>query len=344
MSRKSYLASGVDLDAAASVKELFKPHIRSTFGPHVLGDIGSFGGLFHFQGYRDPVLVSSTDGVGTKLKVAAWLNRFDTIGHDLVNQSVNDIITTGARPLFFLDYIAVDSLMPQPLEAMVKGMADACRQAGCALIGGETAQMPDVYAPGAFDLAGFIVGAVERDALLDGSAAQEGDALLALPSSGLHTNGYSLVRQVFDLERDPSPLGEQHPGLGRTLGEALLEPHRCYWPLLEPVLPMIKGMAHITGGGLTENLRRVLPAHLDAHINYPSWEVPIIFHLIQQLGSVPDQEMWRVFNMGIGMVLVCVPSHVSEILLTLPEAWVIGEATQREFPAKLEGDSQSHTD
>ena len=325
MSDKSYLASGVDLDAAAGVKELFKPRVRSTFGPHVLGDIGSFGGLFHLQGYHDPVLVSSTDGVGTKLKLATWLDRFDTIGHDVVNQSVNDIITTGARPLFFLDYIAVDTLVPQQVEAMVQGMAEACRQAGCALIGGETAQMPGVYTPGAFDLAGFIVGAVERDALLDGSGIQEGDTLLALPSSGLHTNGYSLVRQVFDLERDPSPLHSHEPELGRTLGEALLEPHRCYWPLLEPVLPMIKGMAHITGDGLTDNLRRVLPQGLDARIDYASWEVPALFHLIQQRGAIAEAEMWRVFNMGIGMVLVCAPAYADEIRRSLPEAWVMGE-------------------
>ena len=327
MSGKTYLASGVDLDAAAGVKELFKPHVRSTFGPQVLGDIGSFGGLFHVQGYHDPVLVSSTDNVGTKLKLATWLDRFDTIGHDVVNQSVNDIITTGARPLFFQDYIAVDTLVPSQVEAMVKGIAEACRQAGCALIGGETAQMPGVYAPGAFDLAGFIVGAVERDALLEGSGIQEGDTLLALPSSGLHTNGYSLVRQVFDLERDPSPLRDRHPELGRTLGEALLESHRCYWPLLEPVLPVLKGMAHITGGGLLDNLRRVLPQGMDARIDYASWEVPALFRLIQQQGAVSDQEMWRVFNMGIGMALVCAPSRADELRRSLPEAWVVGEVT-----------------
>ena len=328
MPGKSYLASGVDLDAAAGVKELFKPHVRSTFGPHVLGDIGSFGGLFHLQGYHDPVVVSSTDGVGTKLKLATWLDRFDTIGHDVVNQSVNDIITTGARPLFFLDYIAVDTLVPSQVEAMVRGMAEACRQAGCALIGGETSQMPGIYVPGAFDLAGFIVGAVERDALLDGSGIQEGDTLLALPSSGLHTNGYSLVRQVFDLERDPSPLHDRLPELGRTLGEALLEPHWCYWPLLEPVLPMIKGMAHITGDGLTDNLRRVLPHGLDARIDYASWEVPALFHLIQQRGAIAETEMWRVFNMGVGMVLVCAPAHADDIRRSLPAAWVVGEVTK----------------
>ncbi|MCZ6788471.1 MAG: phosphoribosylformylglycinamidine cyclo-ligase [Chloroflexi bacterium] len=325
MTGKSYLASGVDLNAAACAKELFKPHVRSTFGPQVLSDIGSFGGLFHLQGYRDPVLVSSTDNVGTKLKLAVWLDRFDTIGHDVVNQSVNDIITNGARPLFFLDYIAVDTLVPRQAEAIVKGIAEACRQVGCALIGGETAQMPGVYTSNAMDLAGFIVGAVERDALLDSSTIQEGDTLLALPSSGLHTNGYSLVRQALGLERDPSPLHTHHPELGRTLGDALLEPHRCYWPLLEPVLPLLKGMAHITGGGLMENLKRVLPQGLEARIDHGSWDVPPLFHTIQQRGDIADDEMWRVFNMGIGMVLACAPDRADEVRRSLPEAWVVGE-------------------
>ena len=326
MPGKSYLASGVDLDAAACAKELFKPHVRSTFGPQVLSDIGSFGGLFHLQGYRNPVLVSSTDGVGTKIKLAVWLDRFETIGHDVVNQSVNDIITNGARPLFFLDYIAVDTLVPRQAETIVKGIAEACRQAGCALIGGETAQMPGVYLRGAFDLAGFIVGAVERDALLGSSTIQEGDTLLALPSSGLHTNGYSLVRQALGLEQDPSPLHAHHPELERTLGEALLEPHRCYWPLLEPVLPLLKGMAHITGGGLMENLKRVLPRGLEPRIDYGSWDVPPLFRTIQQRGDIADDEMWRVFNMGIGMVLACTPDHADSVLHSLPEAWVVGQA------------------
>ena len=326
MAGKSYLASGVDLDAATCAKELFKPHVRSTFGPQVLSDIGSFGGLFHLQGYRDPVLVASTDNVGTKLKLAVWLDRFDTIGYDVVNQSVNDILANGARPLFFLDYIAVDTLVPRQAEAIVKGIAEACRQAGCALIGGETAQMPGVYTPSAMDLAGFIVGAVERQNLLDSSTIQQGDTLLALPSSGLHTNGYSLVRQALGLERGPSPLHTHHSELGRTLGDALLEPHRCYWPLLEPVLPLLKGMAHITGGGLMENLKRVLPQGLEARIDYGSWDVPPLFHLVQQRGDIADDEMWRVFNMGIGMVLACAPDHADEVLRSLPEAWVVGEA------------------
>ncbi len=333
MSGPSYLASGIDLDAAAAAKRLFAPHVRSTFGPQVLGDIGSFGGLFHLQGYRDPVLVSSTDSVGTKVRLASWLDRFDTIGHDIVNHCVNDILPSGARPLFFLDYIAVDALVPQQAEAMVKGVAEACRQADCALIGGETAQLPDVYLPGAFDLAGFIVGAVERDALLDNSTIQEGDPLLALPSSGLHTNGFSLVRRVFDLERDPSPLHDGYPELGRTLGDALLEPHRSYWPLLEPVLPLLKGMAHITGGGLMDNLMRILPQGMDARIDHGSWEVPALFRIIQQRGAIDEREMRRVFNMGIGMVLACAPERADEVRRLLPEAWVVGEVVSSSHPA-----------
>ena len=319
-----YRTSGVDQDAAALVKDLFKPHVRSTYGPHVLGDLGMFGGLFHLQGYRDPVLVASTDGVGTKLRLAAWLDRYDTLGHDVVNQSVNDVLTTGARPLFFLDYIAVERLVPRQAEALVKGVAQACRQAGCALLGGETAQLSNTFREGAFELAGFLVGAAERDALLDPSSVREGDVLLALPSSGLHTNGYSLVRTVFNLEEDSSPLETNRPELGRTLGEALLEPHRSYWPLLEPVLPSIRTMAHITGGGLAENLARVMPQGLVGHVDRGSWEVPALFRLIQAQGGIAAEEMERVFNMGIGMVLVCDQERVAEVQRLLPEAWVVG--------------------
>lgn len=325
MTGKTYRASGVDLDAAANVKELFKPHVLSTFGPQVLGDIGFFGGLFRLQGYRDPVLVATTDGIGTKVKLALWLARYDTLGHDIVNHCVNDALTTGARPLFFLDYIAVEKLVPHQVEALVKGMAEACRTVGCVLLGGETAQMPGIYLPGAFDLAGFLVGVAERDALLDPSTIVKGDALLAIPSSGLHTNGYSLVRAVFNLEEDPSPLMGYYTELGRTLGEALLEPHRSYYPLLEPVLPLLKAMAHITGGGLSENLARVMPKGLAGRIDRETWEVPAIFRLIQERGNIAGDEMERVFNMGVGMVLVCGPERVPEVQRRLPEAWVVGE-------------------
>ena len=325
MTGRTYRAAGVDLDAAAHVKELFKPHVRSTFGPQVLSDVGLFGGLFRLEGYRDPVLVASTDSVGTKVKLALWMDRFDTLGHDIVNHCVNDVLTTGARPLFFLDYIAVEKLVPIQVEALVKGMAKACIQAGCALLGGETAQLPGLYTPGAFDLAGFLVGAAERDALLDPSSVREGDLLLALPSSGPHTNGYSMINAVFNLEEAPSILETHRPELGRTLGDALLEPHRCYWPLLEPVLPLVKAMAHITGGGLDENLARVMPQGLAGRIDRGSWEVPAIFRLIQELGSIALEEMERVFNMGTGMVLICTPEQAPEVRRLLPETWLVGD-------------------
>ena len=333
MTGRTYRESGVDLDAAVKVRDLFKPHMRSTFGPQVLSDVGLFGGLYHLQGYQDLVLVASTDGVGTKLKLAQWIDRYESLGHDVVNQSVNDILTTGARPLFFLDYIAVPSLAPDHLEALVKGMADACRNAGCTLLGGETSQLTDVFTPGSFELVGFVVGAAERDALLDPSSVREGDSLLALPSSGLHTNGYSLVRTVFDLERDQSPLHEHYPELGCTLGEALLEPHRSYWPMLESVLPNVKAMAHITGGGLAENLPRVLPPGLEGRVDRSSWRVPPIFGVIQERGAVATDEMERVFNMGVGMVLVCAPDRAAAVRDSLPEAWALGEVVSSATPS-----------
>jgi len=328
MTGMTYRASGVNTDAAAHVKDLFKDHVRSTFGPQVLGDVGLFGGLFHLQGYRDTVLVASTDSVGTKVKLALWMDQFETLGHDVVAQSINDVLTTGARPLFFLDYIAVETLVPAQVEAIVKGAAKACQQAGCALLGGETAQMPGIYKPGAFDLAGFVVGAVEREALLEPSSVREGDTLLALPSSGVHTNGYSLVHAAFKLEEDPSSLATYHSKLGRTLGETLLEPHRSYYPLLDPVLSMIKTIAHITGGGLRRNLARVMPQGLEGHIEPASWEVPAIFHLIQESGDIALEEMESVFNMGVGMVMVCAPNQVSEVRRLVPETWVIGEVVK----------------
>ena len=328
MPRMTYLASGVDLDAAGQVKDLIKPLVRSTFGPQVLGDVGLFGGLFQLQNFREPVLVSSTDGVGTKLKLAVWLDQYQTIGKDVVNQSINDVLTSGARPLFFLDYIAMESLLPERLEALVRGIAEACSEAGCALLGGETSQMSGVFKPDAFELVGFVVGAAEREALLDPSSIKAGDLLIGLPSSGLHTNGYSLVRAIFNLEEDRSPLYNAYGELGCTLGEALLEPHRGYWPLLEPVLPLIKAMAHITGGGAEENLERVMPQALTARVDWSSWETPSIFRIIQAAGNVDLAEMRRVFNMGVGMVLVCAAEHASDIVRALPEAWVVGKVAE----------------
>jgi phosphoribosylformylglycinamidine cyclo-ligase len=329
MEKQTYAAAGVNLDAAKRAKELIKSHARSTFRPEVLGDIGFFGGLFALKGYKEAVLVSSVDGVGTKLKVATALSRHDTIGIDLVHHCVNDILTSGAEPLFFLDYIAMGKLIPQQVEAVVKGMASACREVGCALIGGETAEMPGFYQEGDFDLVGFILGAVERENIIDGSKIEVGDVIIGLPSSGLHTNGYSLVRRIFGTEA-PS-LDVFYPELGRTLGEELLEPHRCYYHVLKPVLPQIKGMAHITGGGLSDNLPRVLPLGLGAKLEKGSWEIPPIFALIQEKGNVDEKEMYRVFNMGVGMVLFCSPSSAAELVASLPGARAIGEvAVQRE--------------
>lgn len=328
MTASSYRAAGVDLEAASQAKDLFKEHVRSTFGPQVLSDIGSFGSLFELQGYDNPVLVSSTDGVGTKIKLAFWLDRYDTIGHDVVNQSVNDILTNGARPLFFLDYIAVDKLDPYTSEKIVKGIAEACKKVNCALIGGEIAQMPGVYTKGSFDLVGFIVGVTERKSLLNNSSIQTGDVLIALPSSGLHTNGYSLVRKIYQLEEDASALNVYHQDLGRTLGESLLEPHLSYWPTLEPAIPLLKGMAHITGGGLVENIKRMIPKGVDPKIHYDSWKTPPLFEIIQTKGHIEDVEMWSVFNMGVGMVLACDQSQTNSLLGMIPGSWEIGEVVE----------------
>jgi phosphoribosylformylglycinamidine cyclo-ligase len=246
--REAYARAGVNVKAADKAKELIKRLARSTSRPEVLTDIGLFGGMFQLTGYNEPVLVSSVDGVGTKLKIASLLNKHDTVGIDLVNHCVNDILTCGASPLFFLDYIAMGKLLPERVESIVSGMVQACKNTGCALVGGETAEMPGIYQGDDYDLVGFIVGAVEKANRLSGNSIAPGDILLGLPSSGLHTNGYSLVRKVFDIERDPSSLQVFHPELKRTLGEELLEPHRCYYSELKPVLPMVKGLAHITGG------------------------------------------------------------------------------------------------
>ena len=328
MPGETYLAAGVDQGAARRAKERIKKLASKTLGPEVIGGVGFFGGLYQLQGYRQPVLVSSTDSPGTKLKLATLMDRFDTVGIDVVNHCVNDVFTTGAKPIFFLDYLGVGRLLLEREEALVRGVAEACRAVGCSLIGGETAQLPGIYPEDGFDLAGFAVGVVERDAVLDGSSIAQGDVLLAIPSNGLHTNGYSLARRVFRVEEDPSVLGRHHDELGTTLGEALLEPHRCYYPMLEPVLPLIKGMAHITGGGLPENVPRILPEGLGARFDVSAWDVPPIFDLIREAGLVETDEMFRVFNMGVGMVLACDPSQVDETRRLLPEARVVGEVVE----------------
>jgi len=306
----TYARAGVNLEAAARVKARMGELARHSRRPEVLADVGPFAGLFHLRGRRDPVLVASCDGVGTKARIAALLGAYEGLGRDLVSLNVNDILTVGAEPLFFLDYIAHHGLPEEALLALVRGMAEACREVGCALLGGETAEMPDVYAPGDFDLAGFVVGAAERGELIDGSRIAPGDVLLGLPSAGLHTNGYSLVRRVFRVGTGEDPAAERQrleeyvPELGCTLGEELLRPHRCYLREVMAVRKLVKGIAHVTGGGIEANLARILPSGLRAVIDRRAWEVPPIFRLIQERGRVPDDEMWRVFNMGIGMVLV----------------------------------------
>lgn len=328
MPGETYLAAGVDHEAARKAKESIKALASKTLQPEVIGGVGFFGGMYQLQGYRQPVLVSSTDSPGTKLKLATLTGRFDTVGIDVVNHCVNDVFTCGAKPIFFLDYIGVGHLIPERAAALVKGVAEACQAVGCSLIGGETAELPGIYPKEEFDLAGFAVGVVEKDAIIDGSTIAEGDVLLAIPSNGLHTNGYSLARRVFRVEEEPSVLSRTYPELGRTLGEALLEPHRCYYPLLEPVLPLIKGMAHITGGGLPENVPRILPKGLGAWFDTSTWDVPPIFALIQEAGQVERDEMFRVFNMGVGMVLACAPDKSDEVRRLVPEARVVGEVTK----------------
>ena len=325
----TYADAGVDIDAGERAAALIKPLAASTRRPEVVGGVGFFGGLFQLGGYANPVLVSSTDSVGTKVLLAIQMGRFDTIGADLVNHCVNDIFVGGAEPLFFLDYIGIGKLDPEQVERVVMGVASACRDNNCALVGGETAELPGIYKRGDFDLVGFIVGAVERDGVIDGSAIQPGDAILGLPSSGLHTNGYTLARRALGTDDDPARLDERHDALGGTLGEALLEPHRSYLKPLQPALESIRGMAHITGGGLPGNVPRVLPDGVAARFDRSAWEVPEIFRMIQRAGGVADEEMWRAFNMGIGMTVFTAPEHVSAVMEHAPEAVPIGEVVEQ---------------
>lgn len=323
----AYARAGVDIDAAQEAKQRIKKLAASTFGPGVMSEIGLFGGLFEVKGFRQPLLVSSVDGVGTKLKIAASLGKYDTVGVDLVNHCVNDILTLGAQPLFFLDYIAVGKLQPDRVEKLAQGLAAACRAVGCSLVGGETAEMPGVYSGDDFDLAGFIVGVVEKGNVLTGRTVSVGDAVLALPSSGLHTNGYSLARQAFGLNGDDarSRLERFYPELGHSLGDVLLEPHRCYYPALKPALSLVKALAHITGGGLLDNIPRVLPEDVAVRVDRKTWSAPPIFGMIQQRARVTNAEMFRVFNMGVGMVVICAPDQCEELLSRLSGAWRIGE-------------------
>jgi phosphoribosylformylglycinamidine cyclo-ligase len=331
--KETYAAAGVNIDVAAKAKELIGKLAGTTLRPEVLSGVGFFGGLFEFKGYQEPVLVSSTDSVGTKLKIATALDRHDTIGIDIVNHCVNDIFTCGAEPLFFLDYIGMGKLVPEKVEAIAQGLAKACRDAGCALIGGETAELPGLYQGEDYDLVGFIIGVVEKGKVIMGQSVTAGDAILGLPSSGLHTNGYSLARRIFG--DTASALSKHYPELGRTIGEALLEPHTCYYHQLKPLLPLVRGMAHITGGGLIDNVPRVLPEGLAARFDSQAWTIPPVFQLIQRLGNVDRDEMYHVFNMGIGMVVVCSPENVSQLTARLPEAKIIGEVVKPSGEARV---------
>ncbi len=312
-----YRQSGVDIDAGNETVRRIKQLARATFTPGVLSEIGSFGGLFQLdrQALREPVLVASADGVGTKLKVAFMSGRHNTVGADLVNHCVNDILVQGARPLFFLDYLATGRLSPDVAEQVIAGVAQGCRENGCALLGGETAEMPGFYADGEYDIAGFIVGVVDRDQVIDGSTITPGDVLIGLPSAGLHTNGYSLARRVF-FEVCGYTVNTTVPQLGATVGDALLAPHRSYLRLITPLLSghLVKGMAHITGGGITENLPRILPDGCAAVVDPHSWTPLPVFRFLHDRGSIPIDEMFRAFNMGIGLIIVSAPAHVDRVL------------------------------
>jgi phosphoribosylformylglycinamidine cyclo-ligase len=325
-----YRDAGVDIDAASRAKARIKQLARRTFSGRVLKDVGAFGGFFSLAGLpRDAVLIASVDGVGTKLKIAFALKRHTTVGMDIVNHCVNDIAVHGAAPLFFLDYLATGKLHPHVVTDIIRGLAKACRAVGCALIGGETAEMPGFYPENEYDLAGSIVGWVRRRDIVDGRRIRPGDVILGLASSGLHTNGYSLARKVL-LEHQGMSLTEPVAELGRPLGDALLEPHRCYWPIVEPLLKerLLKGVVHVTGGGLSDNTPRILPAGCQGEIWLGSWPVPPIFNLIGRLGNVPQDDMLRTFNMGIGMALIVAERDVSRITTMLQRRrekfWTIG--------------------
>ncbi len=318
-----YKASGVDIDAGNETVRRIRSLARGTFTEGVLSDIGSFGGLFRLQPDRwtDPVLVASADGVGTKLKVAFLAEEHRTIGIDLVNHCVNDILVQGATPLFFLDYLATGRLSPDVAEQVVSGLANACKENGCALLGGETAEMPGFYADGEYDVAGFIVGAVDRPALIDGRRIDTGDALVGIPSSGLHTNGYSLARKIVFDERRLN-VDSYVPEVGETVWQALLRPHRSYLKLIQPLLEhrVIKGMAHITGGGITDNLPRILPSGTAARIDRDTWETPPLFRWLAEAGQVPDDDLYRTFNMGIGLILAVAATEADAVLTRLHDA------------------------
>jgi phosphoribosylformylglycinamidine cyclo-ligase len=319
MTRKAYARAGVDVDRGNRLKRDLHLLVKQTHGPQVLGKVGGFGGLFrpNFSGLREPVLAASIDGVGTKLKIAFAMNKHDTVGGDLVNHCVNDIAVLGARPLFFLDYIGCEKLDRAIFQQLLRGFSRACRSAGCALIGGETAQMPEMYRKGEYDLAGCIVGVVDRAKIIDGRKIAPGDVVLGLASNGLHTNGYSLARKIL-FEKMRLKVSSRLPGSKTTVGQELLRVHKNYQALLAKVPgAAIKGLAHITGGGLIDNLPRILPTNCDAVIETKSWKIPAIFQILQENGNVDPEEMYQVFNMGIGMVAIVAPRDAVKLMAML---------------------------
>lgn len=332
----AYSAAGVDIDASNRAKRLIAEAVKSTRRPEVLTELGGFSGLFALNPLqmRDPILVTSVDGVGTKLKVAFAMQQHSTVGRDLVSHCVDDILTCGAKPLMFLDYLALGDMLPEHVAEIVGGVATGCREAGCALIGGETAQMPGFYAPNEYDLAGCIIGIIERDAIVTGEHMRSGDVIIGLPSVGLHTNGYSLARKIFENDDWTIPV----PELGMSIGDALLLPHISYLAPVRRVLDnpslasQVTGMAHITGGGLLENIPRVVPAGLGIHLDASTWEILPIFRMMQQHGNISWEEMTRVFNCGIGYVLMVRPDAVAEIITQMADigARVVGAVAQRE--------------
>ncbi len=348
MEQKAYARAGVDIDLGNQVKADLPRLLAATHRREVLGQVGGFGGLFALdtRKFKQPVLVASMDGVGTKLKIAFAMDRHDTIGEDLVNHCVNDIAVLGAEPLFFLDYLGAGKLEPPVFTDIIKGFARGCAANHCALIGGETAQMPGFYQPGEYDLSGAIVGVVERARLLDGKAIRPGDAVIGLASSGLHTNGYSLARKIFFEQMKLAPRSPV-PELGNTIGDELLKVHVSYGPLVQKLLrkfnrgsgPALKGLAHITGGGLVDNIPRVLPKNCDVIIRKGSWEMLPIFRLIQAQGGVPENELYQVFNMGIGMTLIIAPDKAAAMLKFIraqkQAAWQIGEVVRGKGAARI---------
>ena len=328
MTNSQYASSGVDIDAGNRTVELMKDAVKATYNESVLAGIGSFGGLFDasaFKQMNNPVLVASTDGVGTKVKLAASVGRYRGVGHDIVNHCIDDILVQGARPLFFMDYFATSKLNPEQTADVVTGIAEACKESGMALLGGETAEMPGVYRDGEFDVAGTIVGVLEKDRILPRPNLIAGDLILGLPSSGPHTNGYSLIRKVFE----GADLESVIPELGCSLADALLAPHRSYFNVLYPHLDKVKALAHLTGGGFIENIPRILPENLSAVIRLNSWQIPPLWKLIQQTGNIATEEMYRVFNMGIGMVVIVDKSIATNLQSSISEpTFIIGELVE----------------